>query len=414
MAGGLSAHTKGRNRTGYYGQRVPLGRPAGKAPALTTGVTRVTIRPIIEGPQESREIDEMLALIERAFQSLIPYMSNVEIIEKAKRLDIELRQESSSKGPQEKSAIAETLIKMFETMDQRIKAAPLDNTGLPKLPGVPWKKNDPLAGIVEGISPFHMHEWWRTYLIKSQPQTPSRRSARQRPRREESRASPPSPSPPSPPSSSLPPPSLGEAIRRAKKALQSGIRIPDLGPQSRMLCVLKKIGNPTGNAWYISEAGIKYLMYYNQDLINSRIRMIVKDTLPTRERDKLNRFDPGWKSKMYTGSTLQRHLYVIKLARYLTEPIFMQYWRGKGSLWSGDARRYIKEIVAKRGDSDRNILYGLRQLNMDIMSAFSWFRRAGARYTLGGGSSQGLPVRLIRARINRLQNTSTAVLSCYK
>lgn len=119
-------------------------------------------------------IDETAATIQRAFQANIPNMSNIAIIEEAKSLNNKILQSADEVGPLEKSAIAETLIKLFDTLDARIKAAPLDNKGLPIVKGVKWKKNDPLAGIIEAISPFGMREYfWDPLIIK--PLAPARR-----------------------------------------------------------------------------------------------------------------------------------------------------------------------------------------------------------------------------------------------
>ncbi len=94
----------------------------------------------------------------RRLQSRVPAMSNQELISTAQTLSSQLLQPETD--AQQQSVIAETLILMHRTLDQRIQNAPRDQRLLPQLEGVQWDPEDPLAGIVEGISPFQMIDWW--------------------------------------------------------------------------------------------------------------------------------------------------------------------------------------------------------------------------------------------------------------
>lgn len=370
-------------------------------------------RPIVIGAQASPIIDELGATIQRAFQVLVSGMSAAEIIDEAMRLDSQLRDPLTRMGPLEKSAVAETLLKLRDRMDEMLQKASGRRLGLPSVPGVVWKPGDPLAGIVEGISPFHMHEWWQTYLKKPAPAKPRSRETQSRRRTPSPTPSSKKPSTPAPPPRKLPP-TFDEAIKRARRALQSGIKVPDLGPTSRMLCVINKVAQPGANAWFISEPGIRHLQNYENGLNQSRIRMITAGTLPPSEQAKLDKFDEDWRNEKDSGNTLTRQAYVIKLARHLTTPMFDDYWKKGNSLWSSDARQYLKWIAAKRHNDDLSILMGLRQLNMKIMSAFSFFHKQSGKYVLGGGSSMDISVRRVKNRISALQNNSRAVLGCYK
>ena len=100
--------------------------------------------------------------------SKIRLMFNRQLIDTANRLNTKFLKA----GPVQQAAIAKTLLAMHTEMDARIKKAPMvlilkdknDPYGgvawLPKLEGVKWDPDDPLAGIVEGISPFSMIDWW--------------------------------------------------------------------------------------------------------------------------------------------------------------------------------------------------------------------------------------------------------------
>jgi len=120
---------------------------------------------VVQRQGKVKEIDEMLANLETAFRVRIPQMDNKELINEANKLNDKLFLPKSEVGPKQKSAIAETLILMHKTMDMRIQNAPYDNKMMPKLKGIRWKPNDPLAGIVEGISPFHMIDWWDGFVV---------------------------------------------------------------------------------------------------------------------------------------------------------------------------------------------------------------------------------------------------------
>jgi hypothetical protein len=97
-----------------------------------------------------------------------------QLIEEARRLDGRLRLPDTAVGSQEKSEIARTLVAMHREMDRRLRAAPKNEHFLPQVPGVVWDPNDPLAGIVEGISPFHMIDWWIPLAPKGGPPKPLR------------------------------------------------------------------------------------------------------------------------------------------------------------------------------------------------------------------------------------------------
>jgi hypothetical protein len=112
-------------------------------------------------------IDQMRASLEKGFRGMVASMSNTEIIERALHLhDMlfkdKIVEDETDPGPQEKSAIAETLLEMHKELNKRIK---IGKNGLPVLEGVKLNYDDPTGGIVEGIQPFNMVGWWRGFII---------------------------------------------------------------------------------------------------------------------------------------------------------------------------------------------------------------------------------------------------------
>lgn len=125
-----------------------------------------------------QHLDWELATIERSFHATITNQSNRFLIRMAVSRNQRLLHPSSPMGPQEQSAIAETLILIYNTLDARIQAAPLDEDAMPEVEGMEWDPDDPLAGVLESISPFGMLDVWTTFV-----RHPTERPARRRPAR---------------------------------------------------------------------------------------------------------------------------------------------------------------------------------------------------------------------------------------
>lgn len=126
--------------------------------------------PINPGAGSIKEIDEMRANLQTVFQVRIPQLDTDDLLKEAKTLNTRLFQPKSEVGPREKSSIAETLLKMHKEMNKRLAAAPVNNHGLPVLTGVNWKKDDPLAGVIEAVDPFGMVDWWSAFIQKPEQQ----------------------------------------------------------------------------------------------------------------------------------------------------------------------------------------------------------------------------------------------------
>ncbi len=130
----------------------------------------------------------MQALFKEQMDRLfIEYLSPARLVEEAEKKNDFLLRFSDDFGPGVQSAIAETLILMFQDMEKRLnenlKKSPiieLGEDGLPIPPeGVSWNSEE-FAGIVEGISPFHMIDWWISYIEPSEPVQRQRRRPRRR------------------------------------------------------------------------------------------------------------------------------------------------------------------------------------------------------------------------------------------
>ncbi len=127
----------------------------------------VIIENQLKGYENIVTIPQLLAK-EAVDKIFIASDSNAELIKKAINKDIFLRCYSAKFGKSAQSKIAENLIAMYWEMDRRITKATGKKVGLVKMEGVTWNPSDPLAGIVEGISPFNMKEmFWDSYIIKS-------------------------------------------------------------------------------------------------------------------------------------------------------------------------------------------------------------------------------------------------------
>jgi hypothetical protein len=127
------------------------------------------------------EIDEMRSSLQAVFRDTILKYENADFIAEARRLNEKLFDSDDVVGPAEKSATAETLIQMHREMERRIQeAASKQMKWPPAMKGVEWKANDPLAPLVESISPFGMIDQWQGFLIQPQGGRHQRASARPR------------------------------------------------------------------------------------------------------------------------------------------------------------------------------------------------------------------------------------------
>jgi hypothetical protein len=148
------------------GNDEPLVDHRGTSNRCTIG--RALADPGTARPGKIPEIDEMAASLQAGFRGLTEQYSSADLIAEARRLNARLFEPEEDVGPLEKSAIAATLIRMHSEMEHRITAAAAAQRKWPPvLPGVEWRKDDPLAGVVEGLPPFHMVDWWSGFALET-------------------------------------------------------------------------------------------------------------------------------------------------------------------------------------------------------------------------------------------------------
>ena len=138
----------------------------------TTPVSRLNARPhtVFRYRGMKREsverLDIMAASLRRGMQFSIATMSNSQLVDEAKLLNTRLFESKEEIGPQEKEAIAETLLLMRQKLVYRIqRAAEQQKTTQPVLEHIKWEGK---GGQVDNIYPFFMVDHWLTY-VKTKP-----------------------------------------------------------------------------------------------------------------------------------------------------------------------------------------------------------------------------------------------------
>ncbi len=115
--------------------------------------------------------DAAKAAVEEIMRAWLPSMPNARLIKEAQRKSDQILRGHTA-GPRHHNAIVETLFEMLRMLEDRIQRAPRDKvTFLPKLAGVKWDLNDPLAGIVEAVDPFGMSNFWTMRIVPVIPTT---------------------------------------------------------------------------------------------------------------------------------------------------------------------------------------------------------------------------------------------------
>lgn len=117
----------------------------------------------------ARAMDRAMAHVERLSRAGTVGLGTRQLIEAATDLDAELLAEGT--GPRLRGEIARTLLAMHRELDRRIRVAPVDDQGLPRLAGVEWKRGDPIAGITEAIGPFGNIDIWTAESLAAPPES---------------------------------------------------------------------------------------------------------------------------------------------------------------------------------------------------------------------------------------------------
>ena len=128
-------------------------------------------------------LDQELAWIERGWQNTVDTYSTESLLRQATRKNQDLFRSSSPMGPCQRSAIAESLILINNTLDSRIVEAEFDSTGYPIVEGLEWDPDDPFRGNLESIPPFSMLDIWRAILSEQSALCAAQQHAAQQPAR---------------------------------------------------------------------------------------------------------------------------------------------------------------------------------------------------------------------------------------
>lgn len=111
------------------------------------------------------EFELTIELVEAEFQSGVYSLTNVELLDAARFRASKLYDIERTLGVRGRSAIAESLILIYNVLEYRIADAPTDEKGLPKVAGIEWSSKDPQAGLLHTIPPFEAIDIWYGMLI---------------------------------------------------------------------------------------------------------------------------------------------------------------------------------------------------------------------------------------------------------
>lgn len=106
-----------------------------------------------------REFDCLMASLENAGRELLRVATVPALIERAVELDRALGQREYHNY---RIAIAQTLLFIYDLIEQKINATSLDTHMLPIVPGLHWDPSSPLAGALVDIEPFSRIDYWQT------------------------------------------------------------------------------------------------------------------------------------------------------------------------------------------------------------------------------------------------------------
>jgi hypothetical protein len=120
-------------------------------------------------PHIDARLDEQLATVERATRSGLADRPTNFLIRTALAKDNYLLHPPSPLGPLTQRATAETLILIYNILENRLHEAPIDRHGRPVVEGISWDIDDPLGGNLSGVSPFGNLDMW-TRLSSESPE----------------------------------------------------------------------------------------------------------------------------------------------------------------------------------------------------------------------------------------------------
>lgn len=144
------------------------------------------------GAAISPERDERLAEVEAVRRALLEQMTTRDLIRLANEINPGVMG-GEGLGPISRASRAETLVRIYEILEDRAASAPLGADGTsepdPRNPGrleddrLPAGADDPLGGLVDAIAPFGNLDAWRGIMADGPRPAPPRRARRARPQR---------------------------------------------------------------------------------------------------------------------------------------------------------------------------------------------------------------------------------------
>lgn len=99
-----------------------------------------------------------LTLLQQVVRAGLAHAETGILLQRASNLEGEF--ESGFTNRAYRSAVAATLIAIHDILSARLLTAPIDQDGLPVLPGIRWNPRSPLAGALQDIPPFSALDSW--------------------------------------------------------------------------------------------------------------------------------------------------------------------------------------------------------------------------------------------------------------
>ena len=280
---------------------------------------------------------------------------------------------------------------------------------------VKWKENDPLAGIVEGISPFHMIDWWGGFVI-SKLRVPKLRVPKLRVPKlrvpKESR-----------PKKCIVPRRItaNMAAKHARKVMNNSTRPSNFKGDAWYLCVLRRMEQPSVDMWYMDLNGITAVITHEMNILSNYQKAIENDAtvkvtrygtymLSLKQRKKLDRIDKDWARKIlypeeWRMTKHQRDLKCIEFARALTNHEMKKYWLR----FHKNARNEIIKMLKEAWCDDALILIKLRNFRHQIHDTYRKFLRRISPY----GRQPSYAEKLIMDRWRKSLKDKNSFLNCY-
>jgi hypothetical protein len=142
---------------------------------------------ITAGGSRSREVpdhlDRTLAMIEESFHGTVGNNTTCFLMRVARSKEEYLMHPPSSMGPCQRRAIAQSLIQIYNEVDQRLQSGGAEPTDLTGARCIEWDPDDPLGGDLTSVAPFSMLDTWSAIESEETRRCAPRPSSTPSPRR---------------------------------------------------------------------------------------------------------------------------------------------------------------------------------------------------------------------------------------